>query len=297
MNTSLKSFRVSGSASPQKLTCARTGIRFVRIPSGVFTMGSPASEVGRSQDEGPQHCVRITKPFWMGAFQVTQSQYERVTGTNPSRFKQVPREITSMFPVEQVSWFDALKFCNDLSNLEGEHPYYRLTDIYREVGSISNASVTVLGGSGFRLPTEAEWEYACRAGSSTSFHFRSTLSGEQANINSDTAHEMTNRDPALKHPTPAGTYRENAFGLFDMHGNVWEWCEDVYCENIYSTRSGTTTDPCVASGSEDRVLRGGAWFNFDRSARSSVREHMLPETCHQSCGIRLARTLPAVSVE
>ena len=154
-------------------------LEMVKIPGGKFTMGSPEDEEGRDEDEGPQRDVNVPA-FFMGKFEVTQEQYEEVMGNNPSHFKGDKR------PVERVSWNDADEFCKKLSQKTGRT---------------------------YRLPSEAEWEYACRAGTTTRFHF-----GE--NITPD----LANYDNKIRETTPVGKFRSNAFGLYDMHGNVWEWC-------------------------------------------------------------------------
>ena len=185
-------------------------------------------------------------------------------GTNPSRFKSVAGQDTSRFPVESVSWNDAVEFCKKLSEKDG---------------------VT------YRLPTEAEWEYACRAGTTTTFHFGSMLNGDKANVNGSNPYGTATKGPFLQRTTTVGLYPKNAFGLFDMHGNVWEWCEDVYDEKAYASRSGTTTDPKATSGSESRVVRGGAWFNVSRSTRSAYRNRYTPDGRTHLVGFRVVRSV------
>jgi formylglycine-generating enzyme required for sulfatase activity len=182
-------------------------------------MGSPDSEQGRASNEGPQHEVTISKPFYMGATEVTQAQYEAVMGTNPSKIKGPTN------PVVSVSWEDAGEFCRKLSEKTGK---------------------TV------RLPTEAEWEYACRAGTKTRFSF-----GDSDIALGDYA--WCGRNSGGK-AHPVGRKKPNAWGLYDMHGNVWEWCVDWY--GSYS--SGASTDPQGAGSGGTRVARGGAW-DFDDS--------------------------------
>ena len=188
-------------------------------------------------------------------------------GTNPSRFKSVAGQDTSRFPVESVSWNDAVEFCKKLSEKDG---------------------VT------YRLPTEAEWEYACRAGTTTTFHFGSMLNGDKANVNGSNPYGTATKGPFLQRTTTVGLYPKNAFGLFDMHGNVWEWCEDVYDEKAYASRSGTTTDPKVTSGSEYRVLRGGSWFNGSRYTRSASRSRYSPDDRNGVDGFRVVISSAAV---
>ena len=169
------------------------GMKFKLIPAGEFMMGSPEDEEDRLDYEGPVHRVRITKPYYLGTYEVTQAEYERIMDENPSRFKGSKR------PVERVSWNDAVVFCKRLSEKEGR---------------------------AYRLPTEAEWEYACRGGTTTPFHFGRILNGKQANCRGDQPYGTETKGPYLGETASVGSYTANAFGLYDMHGDVWEWCSD-----------------------------------------------------------------------
>ncbi len=278
----------------------RFGMELVLIPPGTFQMGSPTSEAQRQYDEGPQHTVQISRPFYMGVNEVTQGEYEQVMGTNPSYFSKtgsgsssVSGMDTSKFPVEKVSWFDSVEFCNKLSVKDGLTPYYSLATVTRESGSIKSAMVEVSrpasapGQLGYRLPTEAEWEYACRANMTTPFHFGSVLNGHKANVDGNHPFGTTTKGKYLERTTTVGSYAKNDFGLFDMHGNVWEWCDDVFDAEAYSKRSGTTPDPRVTSGSEDRVLRGGCWLNYAGDTRSADRLRFTPGNRDSDYGFRV----------
>ena len=224
-------------------------MKLVRIRPGRFIMGSPDSEKGRRDDEGPQHGVVITKPFYLGVTKVTQAQYEAVMGKNPSHSQF--RGPTN--PVVGVSWNDAVLFCRKLS---------------AKTGKI------------LRLPTEAEWEYACRAGSMTRYSFGDSESALVAyawyNANSESR------------PHPVAQKKPNAWGLYDMHGNVWEWCADWY--GTYPT--GRATDPQgVASGGE-RATRGGSWGVSAAICRCAKRTGRAPTYGEGGLGFRCARTLP-----
>ena len=185
-------------------------------------MGSPTSERERGGDE-QQHRVRITKPFYLDVYEVTQSEFEHVMGRNPSRFSNGGGQSeaatgvdTSRYPVEQVSWYDAVEFCNKLSEKEGRPPYYRLTGIERNpAGWIKDAKVSVEGGNGYCLPTEAQWEYACRAGTTTPFNCGTANNGAECNCNGQAPYGTEEQGPALGRPVPVGSYRPNAFGLYD----------------------------------------------------------------------------------
>jgi formylglycine-generating enzyme required for sulfatase activity/predicted Ser/Thr protein kinase len=293
-------------SDPQKWTLPLAGIQsksigmsLILIPAGEFQMGAPESEFGRGGDESPQHTVRITRPFYLGAFEVTQDEYQKVRAANPSYFTSggrgnslVAGQETHRFPVEQISWFDAVEFCNRLSEMDQLKRYYELTNIVRSKGSIETASVTFLGGDGYRLPTEAEWEYACRAGTTTPFNFGSTSNGSHANVDGRAPYGTAEKGPYLQRTRAVGGYQKNGFGLFDMHGNVSEWCEDVFDFQTYASRKGTTEDPLFKTGSGTRVARGGSWFGDSLHSRCAYRTAMSSGSQTELIGVRVARSIP-----
>ena len=233
------------------------GMKFRVIPPGTFDMGSPTSEPRRLGNETP-HKVTITQPKLFGVYPVTQGEWTKMTGSNPSDFKSVAGQDTSRFPVECVSWDDAQEF---IEKLNKEH---------------------ALGGWRYRLPTEAEWEYACRAGTVTPFWFGSELNGKQANCDGELPYE-SGEGPNLERPSVVGAYKANPFGLYDQHGNVWEWCDDWYGE--YDTSE--SQDPTGASSGSSRVLRGGSWFGYAFSCRSALRGHYVPSHRDHYIGFRV----------
>ena len=225
------------------------GMKLRLIPAGEFMMGFQATEAAR-EDYEPQHRVSITKPFYMGVTEVTQEQYQKVMGTNPSEFKG-PQN-----PVETVRWTDAVEFCRKLSAMPAEKAAGRV----------------------YRLPTEAEWEYACRAGTKTTYGFGDVASGLGAygwfEGNSDSK------------PHPVGEKKPNAWGLYDMHGNVWEWCQDRYGEYP----SGSATDPTGATSGSVRVFRGGGWRDGAGGCRSALRFRFTPGIRSSILGFRVLRS-------
>ena len=235
------------------------GMDFVWIPPGEFLMGAPDVDLLAESDEKPAHKVTLTRGYWLGQFEVTQQQYAAVMGKNPSEFSPggrgegaVRHLDTSRLPVEFVNWYEAVSYCEQLSALPEE----------------------VAAGRSYRLPTEAEWEYACRAGTTTRFSFGDTHTRKDANYLGD-----------VGHPLPVGSYPPNPFGLYDMHGNVLEWCADWHADDYYS--HSPEVDP---TGPEEpvedvRVLRGGG-HGF-KAASSSFRDAILPNRRGNSHGFRV----------
>ena len=219
-------------------------LELVRIPGGVFAMGSPKDKPECYEDESPQHEVTV-KSFFMSKYPVTQAEWravaalpqvERKLEADPSYFKG------DDCPVERVSWYEAMEFCARLSAHTGRE---------------------------YRLPTEAEWEYACRAGTTTQYHFGDTLTSELASYDTNQTTEV-------------GSCPPNAFGLYDMHGNVWEWCQDHWHKNY----KGAPTDGSAwddQGENDSRVLRGGSWVNNPRVCRSASRLDDLPGQPHHQC--------------
>jgi formylglycine-generating enzyme required for sulfatase activity len=264
----------------------------VGIKGGTFTMGSPTNEPGRESDPGIelQHQVTLTG-FYMGKYEVTQAQYEAVTGTNPSYYTtRIPPETsTANRPVEWVSWFDAIRFCNKLSVANGLTPAYRINgstdpDAWGDTIATLNTVEVIAGSTGYRLPTEAQWEYACRAGTTTAYNWgTNTINSSQANYGWDKTAALLGNTRTYE----VGTYAPNAWGLYDMHGNVWEWCWD----RLWDYPSGAQTDPTGPASTtlNYRVIRGGAHSVDDYYARSAQR--MLPgsnASRNGSLGFRVA---------
>jgi formylglycine-generating enzyme required for sulfatase activity/uncharacterized caspase-like protein len=212
-------------------------LEMVAIPGGTFQMGSEEDD-----DEKPIHTVTV-EPFFMGKYPVTQAQYEAIVGTNPANFKGAKR------PVEQVSWDDAIAFCTQLSQKTGKT---------------------------YRLPSEAEWEYACRAGTTTPFHFGDTITPDLANYDGNYTYGDAPKGMYREQTTDVGSFPANAFGLYDMHGNVWEWCADPWHDNY----QGAPTDGAVWETGGDaakRRLRGGSWGDFPVDCRSANRFSVAPD--------------------
>lgn len=265
--------------SPPRLVAGKEitnsiGMKLVLIPAGTFTMGSPATEADRSTLEGPQREVEITKPFYLGVYEVTQGQYERVMGTNPSWFstkgnaKDRVNDIadTSNFPVETVFWNDAVEFCRRLSDLAEEKQ----------------------AGRKYRLPTEAEWEYACRAGSNEPFHFGKSLSSRQANCNGNFPYGSADKGPYLQRTCAVGSYEPNRFGVYDMHGNVWEWCADWVAKYEGEKAIDPTGPERAGPVGANRVHRGGGWDVGARECRSAGRGGNTLDWRNHILGFRVA---------
>jgi formylglycine-generating enzyme required for sulfatase activity/uncharacterized caspase-like protein len=227
-------------------------LEMVSIPAGSFKMGLPPGETGGSEYEGPQHTVNVPS-FFMGKFEVTQEQYQQVMGENPSYFQGAKR------PVEKVSWNDAVEFCKKLSQKTGR--------IYR-------------------LPSEAEWEYACRAGTTTLFHFGETITTELANYDGNYhTYASAPKGKYREQTTEVGIFPPNAFGLYDMHGNVWEWCADTW----HHSYEGAPVDgkAWIDNDKKYRVLRGGCWYNDPGYCRSAFRYNELRDGLNLRIGFRV----------
>ncbi len=247
--------------APKSITTS-TGVDMIAIPGGTFTMGSRDG----ADDEAPVHEVQVTG-FLMDVQEVTQQNFQTLMGTNPSKFKSPGH------PVEQLGWYSAIKYCNMRSLRESFTPCYDL-----ETGACN------LDANGYRLPTEAEWEYACRAGSTDSYSF----GNDERQLGAHAWYEANagGTTQPVKQKTP------NAWGLYDMHGNVWEWCQDLYSPTFY--QSDSVADPCNAEDGEQRVLRGGGWDSTPEFCRSAARyseDPGLADVCfgYEAYGFRCVR--------
>jgi formylglycine-generating enzyme required for sulfatase activity len=239
--------------APKEITNS-IGMKLVLVPKGTFMMGSPESEEGRQKDE-TQHEVTISKDYYLGVYEVTQAQYEKVMGKNPSSFPvaKVGNENADL-PVENVSWDDAVEFCKKLSDLPEEKK----------------------AGREYRLPTEAEWEYACRAGSKTAYAF----DDEEGLL---PEYGWFSRNSSRRTHT-VGLLEPNAWGLYDMHGNVWEWCSDRYGDYP----KGAVSDPSGPKEGSYRVFRGGGWSLGAAFCRSACRDGLAPSIRINVIGFRVA---------
>lgn len=252
---------------------------FVLISGGTFEMGSPETENWRSEDE-TQHSVTVSD-FYMSQYELTQAEYAEVMGSNPSSF------LGDSLPVENVTWLDAVAYCNARSKAEGLTPVY----------SIDGQTVAWdCSADGYRLPTEAEWEYACRAGTTTPFNTETSISAEEANYYGHYPYEIEGNYFAQENlTTKPGEYRQttvevdsfspNAWGLYNMHGNVSEWVWDYY--GAYNAQP--QTDPTGAETGTLRVYRGGGWNDFAKNMRSAYRATLAEDKGSFNIGIRLVR--------
>lgn len=247
------------------------GTKLRLIPPGEFLMGSTEAEeepeISTNENEQPRHRVRLTRAFYMSVYEQTQQEFERVLKRNPS---YIGGPSVERHPVERCPWHSAIEFCNALSRLDGLDPYY-------------DADGSIRGGTGYRLPTEAEWEYACRAGTDTPYWFGSErkelIKYGWAGV-VDSTHEV-------------GLLPPNPFGLYDMHGNVWEWCQDWYAEFEYAVRSGHGTmlveNPSGPVTGAYRTLKGGSWHDHMYRARSAERSYLEPNGASEDDGFRVVR--------
>ncbi|UKO97542.1 SUMF1/EgtB/PvdO family nonheme iron enzyme [Nostoc sp. UHCC 0870] len=224
----------------------------VQIPGGTFMMGSPTKEAERLDRESPQRQVTVPG-FFMGKYAVTQEQYQAIMGTNPARFKGEKR------PVEKVSWDDAVEFCKKLSQKTGKT---------------------------YRLPSEAEWEYACRAETTTPFYFGETITPDLVNYDGNYPYGSAPKGEYREQTTNVGKFPPNSFGLYDMCGNIWEWCEDVYNDSY----QGAPTDGSAwltGSDNNTKLLRGGSWNNNARNCRSANRNRNARANRNNNVGFRV----------
>lgn len=260
-------------ASKVEIVTSSIGMKLARIPAGTFQMGSPKTEVERKGDESA-HEVTITKPFLIGVYEVTQTEFSRIMGgerAGKAVFKGPNR------PMDNVTWEDAGAFCRALSEIPAERA----------------------AGRKYRLPTEAEWEYACRAGTQMVFNSGDSLSAAQANFNGEYPYGDVESGVYLRRTADVGSYKPNAFGLYDMHGNVAEWCSDWYDKEYYYDSPAkdplgppvgvTPTDFTTKAGAKKFYLsvRGGCWLDDARACRSACRFRGMPEINYRLIGFRV----------
>nr|WP_246844254.1 bifunctional serine/threonine-protein kinase/formylglycine-generating enzyme family protein [Hydrocoleum sp. CS-953] len=234
-------------------------LEMVYIPGGSFIMGSPENEQGRSSDESPQHQVTL-QPFYMSKYPITQEQYQAIMEENPSHFEGKSR------PVENVTWYDAVEFCQKLSEKTGK--------IYR-------------------LPSESRWEYACRARTSTPFYFGETITSELVNYDGNYPYSNAPKDKYRGETTNVGIFPPNAFGLYDMHGNVWEWCLDIWHINYDGAPNDGSAWETLGD-SNIKVLRGGSWYNYSWNCRSARRYENDGDNLIYYRGFRIVSSTPEV---
>jgi formylglycine-generating enzyme required for sulfatase activity len=254
--------KVSKEANPTEKEIENAiGMKLVRIEPGKFAMGSPPDEKEREPVE-ESHAVEITQPFYLGKFEVTQDEFMKIMNSNPSKFKG------DKLPVESISWDEAKEFCAKLSEKDGRT---------------------------YTLPTEAEWEYACRAGGKTPFSFGDTIATDQANYNGNFIYNGGKPGEFREKTTDVGTFKPNAWGLYDMHGNVAEWCEDRYGKDYY--KAGAAKDPQGFPFGEFRCVRGGSWIIGPASCRSAFRFNEQPNRGDETLGFRVVLRLPKAAVK
>jgi formylglycine-generating enzyme required for sulfatase activity len=247
--------KAGSSTTTSKIIRNSIGMNFVPIPAGTFEMGASESEESHRRDETPRHTVRISTPFYLATVPVTQSHYERLTGRNPAFFHYRNGGSLDM-PVESVSWYDAERFCQKLTRNPDESIYNRT----------------------YRMPTEAEWEYACRAGTTTMFSCGDSLEEKDA-------HYAAAVLKGQGKPCPVGQHPANAWGLQDMHGNVDEWVNDWYGGDYYHDSPGA--DPKGPAKGDHKIARGGDWAGTLLDCRCAARKHQHPDKPLNTLGFRV----------
>jgi formylglycine-generating enzyme len=252
---------VSISCSEDEDPVAAAGIEMLAIPAGNFTMGDAANKY--EQNERPARNVTV-RAFMMSKTEITQQQYRDVMGSNPSK------AVGDNLPVESLSWYEALEFCNKLSEKEGRTPCY---------SGIPNNVTCDFTANGYRLPTEAEWEYACRAGTTTDYYV--------GNSTADLNRCSWSSGNSSGKPNEVAKLEANAWGLHDMHGNVFEWVWDWYKVDYYG--EGITDNPTGPSGGQEKVCRGGSWFVYYYGHRVSFRSMLRPSFRSIDIGLRVVR--------
>jgi formylglycine-generating enzyme required for sulfatase activity len=264
------------------VTCPVPPPVMVLVPAGTFTMGSPTSEPGRVSNE-TQHQVTLTHAIYVSTYEVTQAEWQSVMGWDESYSQGTGK------PVETVTWYDAVSYCNQRSARDGFTPAYTITDATMQGPHVTNATVTWnQAANGYRLLTEAEWEYACRATSTTAFCNGGITNIYCSPLDSNLDQVGWYCGNASETTYDCGSKAANAWGLKDMHGNVYEWCWDWY--ETYPT--GPLTDPTGPPSGSDRVIRGGSWNNYALGSRSAFRSNDGPYVYAFFLGLRLARTAP-----
>ena len=258
---------------------AQTDDGLIFIKGGTFEMGSPQNEAQRNEDE-VQHSVTVSD-FYIGKYEVTQKEYQDITGQNPSNFKDED------LPVENVTWYDAINYCNLLSQKQGLEPVYEINEENVTWNKEKN---------GYRLPTEAEWEYAGRAGTTTVFNTENSISADEANFyghypygieENYFSQENLDTKPGVyrQTTTKVGSFNPNKWGLYDIHGNVREWCFDYY--GAYDLEN--TNDPSGPTTGTLRVNRGGSWNDYAKHMRSAYRGSFEPDQAMNNTGFRIVR--------
>jgi len=252
-----------------------TALPMVLVQPGSFIIGSPVDEPGRQDDEN-QHLVTLTRGYWIAATEVSQALYVEVVGINPSRWVSLLR------PVENVTWFDCARFCNQLSEQHGFQPVYKITEDTVDWDPAA---------SGYRLPTEAEWEYAGRAGTSTVFSFGNDPSqlhhfGNYCDRTCERAWRDTTQLDGYCFTAPIGSFEPNEWGLYDMHGNLWEWCWDWWAPFEVLP----LVDPKGPSAGSHKAERGGCWEVGPEMCRQAYRHFVEPDQKRCYLGFRIVRT-------
>lgn len=268
---------------PKDISSPGTGMKLIAIPSGTFKMGTDKEEYPGDKDESPQHKVTLLRDYYIGVYEVTQAEFEKVMGYNPSTLKGSPR-----LPVETLTWYDAVAFCNRLSQLDHFNPAYTISDIKKDSFHIIDAYVTCdFNSNGYRLPTEAEWEKACRGGTLTPFPFGNNIKTSQANYDGETPYLLSEPKGLFRNKSiEVDSLVSNGFGLYHIVGNVFEWCWDY--KGNYS--SYPQANPIGPEFGTERIRRGGAYTSPAHHMRSAVRHGVPPGAALFHMGMRVVKS-------